>query len=118
MIVAKFALLLLAITALISATRLYGLARVPQLRHRLGVAMTIFLSLLALFLIGGASGWLVAIAVGLLIGSGALLINAWAWKWDNFIMTRTERALAARPDLEQKAASNPILRRLMKRPPP
>lgn len=117
MTILRLALLVVAIVALVAALRVYQRARLPAWRRRASAVATIVLSLLAALLLGGSSGWLVAISVGSFAGAVVLLVSAWAWKWDDFVAARTDRALADRPALADQVAANPILRRLMRKPP-
>lgn len=110
-------LLLVALVALAVASILYRLAHVPTKRSRLNGGLTAIAAAIVLFVTAGTLGWALAIPVTLLLIAALLLTYAWAWKFDSFVARRTEDLMTRRPELQERAASNPILKHLMKRPP-
>lgn len=110
-------LLLVALVALPVAGILYRLAHVPTKRTRFNDALTAIAAAIALLVTAGTIGWTLALPVTILLVAALLLTYAWAWRFDSFVEGKSDRLFAERPELEQKAASNPILKRLMKKPP-
>jgi hypothetical protein len=115
--VLEFILFVAGVLALGVSVTLYNAAHVPAGRHRLNVILTAATCPLAVFIAAGVVGWFFAASLGLMLVAALMLTTAWAWKVDNWVERRTTRVLAARPDLEQAFGQNPILKRLMKKPP-
>ena len=110
-------LLLVALAALAVAVILYRMAGVPVKRRRFNGVLTAIAAAVALFVAAGSVGWALAIPITMLLISALLITYAWAWKFDSFVGAKADRLFAGNADLENKMASNPLLKHFVKRPP-
>ena len=115
--VLSIALYVVAVCALAVGLQLYRCAGIPSGRHRLQLALTAIVAVIALFIYAGMVRWAIAIPVTMLTVTALTLSYWWAWKWDSCMERRPEDIFSRRPELREKFGAHPFLKHLMKKPP-